>query len=129
MSLSDTLAMSSTPVVFPENWVWGAATAAHQIEGAVREGGRGESIWDVFSHTAGTVANGDTGDVACDHFNRYPDDVALMRELGLGGYRFSIAWPRIFPTGSGRPNAEGLDFYRRLVDELHAAGITPYATL
>ena len=114
---------------FPTDWVWGAATAAYQIEGAVREGGRGESIWDVFSHTAGTIANGDTGDIACDHFHRYPDDIALMRELGLGGYRFSIAWPRIFPTGSGRPNADGLDFYRRLVDELHAAGITPYATL
>ena len=111
------------------DWVWGAATAAYQIEGAVREGGRGQSIWDTFSHTAGTIANGDTGDVACDHFHRYPEDIALMRELGLGGYRFSIAWPRIFPTGSGRPNADGLDFYRRLIDELHAAGITPYATL
>ena len=116
-------------MIFPEDWVWGAATAAYQIEGAVREGGRGQSIWDVFSHTAGTIANGDTGDIACDHFHRYPEDIALMRELGLGGYRFSIAWPRIFPTGSGRPNADGLDYYRRLVDELHAAGITPYATL
>jgi beta-glucosidase len=116
-------------VTFPGGWVWGAATAAYQIEGAVREGGRGVSIWDTFSHTPGKIANGDTGDVACDHFHRYPEDVALMRELGLGGYRFSIAWPRIFPTGSGRPNAEGLDFYRRLIDELHAAGIAPYVTL
>jgi beta-glucosidase len=116
-------------VAFPDDWVWGAATAAYQIEGAVREGGRGVSIWDTFSHTPGKIANGDTGDVACDHYHRYPEDIALMRELGLGGYRFSIAWPRIFPTGSGRPNAEGLDFYRRLIDELHAAGIVPYVTL
>ena len=121
--------MSSRAVVFPENWVWGAATAAYQIEGAVREGGRGQSIWDTFSHSAGKVANGDTGDVACDHFHRFPEDIALMRELGLGGYRFSIAWPRIFPTGAGRPNSEGIDFYRRLIDELHTAGITPYVTL
>jgi beta-glucosidase len=121
--------MAATGVIFPEDWVWGAATAAYQIEGAVQEGSRGPSIWDTFSHTDGTIANGDTGDIACDHFHRYPEDIALMRELGLGGYRFSIAWPRVFPTGSGRPNAEGLDFYRRLVDELHAAGITAYATL
>jgi beta-glucosidase len=116
-------------VIFPDGWVWGAATAAYQVEGAVREGGRGVSIWDTFSHTPGKIANGDTGDVACDHYHRYPADVALMRELGLGGYRFSIAWPRIFPTGGGRPHEAGLDFYRRLVDELHAAGITPYVTL
>ena len=116
-------------VVFPDEWVWGASTAAYQIEGAVREGGRGPSIWDTFSHTPGKVANGDTGDIACDHYHRYPGDVALMRDLGLTGYRFSIAWPRIFPTGSGRPNADGLDFYRRLLDELHAAGIEPYVTL
>ena len=116
-------------VTFPNAFVWGAATAAYQIEGAVREGGRGLSIWDTFSHTPGKIANGENGDVACDHYHRYPDDIVLMRELGLGGYRFSIAWPRIFPTGSGRPNADGLDFYRRLVDELHAAGITPYVTL
>ena len=121
--------MSSRAVVFPENWVWGAATAAYQIEGAVREGGRGQSIWDTFSHSPGKVANGDTGDVACDHFHRFPEDIGLMRELGSGGYRFSIAWPRIFPGGVGRPNSEGLDFYRRLIDELHTAGITPYVTL
>ncbi len=121
--------MSSSGVTFPDDWVWGAATAAYQIEGAVREGGRGRSIWDAFSHTPGKIANGDTGDVACDHYHRYPEDIALMRELGLGGYRFSIAWPRIFPNGSGRPNAEGIDFYRRLIDELHTAGITPYVTL
>jgi beta-glucosidase len=121
--------MSSTAVVFPEDWVWGAATAAYQIEGGVLKGGRGESIWDRFSQTAGTIVNGDTGEIACDHFHRFAEDIALMRELGLGGYRFSIAWPRIFPTGSGRPNADGLDYYRRLVDELHSAGITPYVTL
>jgi beta-glucosidase len=121
--------MASSLVVFPEDWVWGAATAAYQIEGAVREGSRGLSIWDTFSHTPGKTANGDTGDVACDHYHRYPGDIALMRELGLGGYRFSIAWPRIFPIGSGRPNLDGLDYYRRLIDELHAAGIAPYVTL
>ena len=121
--------MSSNAVIFPEDWVWGAATAAYQIEGAVREDGRGPSIWDTFSHTPGTIADGTTGDVACDHYHRVPEDIALMRELGLGGYRFSIAWPRIFPTGSGRPNAEGLDFYRRLIDRLHDAGIAPYVTL
>jgi beta-glucosidase len=119
----------ATTLLFPERWVWGASTAAYQVEGAVREDGRGASIWDTFSHTPGKIANGDTGDVACDHYHRFPEDISLMRELGLGGYRFSIAWPRIFPTGSGRPNAAGLDFYRRLVDALHAAGIEPYATL
>ena len=116
-------------VIFPQKWVWGAATAAYQIEGAVRDGGRGVSIWDTFSHLPGTIAGGATGDVACGHFHRYPADIALMREIGLKGYRFSIAWPRIFPSGSGRPNREGLDFYRRLIDDLHAAGITPYVTL
>lgn len=116
-------------VLFPERWVWGAATSAYQIEGAVREGGRGRSIWDVFSHTPGKVANGDNGNVADDHFHRFPEDIALMRELGLGGYRFSISWPRIFPSGSGSPNAAGLDFYRRLIDALHTAGIEPYVTL
>ena len=116
-------------VVFPEDFVWGAATAAYQIEGAVREDGRGVSIWDTFSRTPGTIQDGSSGDVACDHYHRFPEDIVLMRELGLGAYRFSIAWPRIFPKGSGRPNAAGLDFYRRLVDALHDAGITPYVTL
>jgi len=121
--------VSSSFVHFPNEWVWGAATAAYQIEGAAREDGRGQSIWDAFTHAPGNVANGDTGDVACDHYHRYLGDIALMRELGLGGYRFSIAWPRIFPNGSGRPNAAGLDFYHRLIDALHDAGIEPYATL
>ncbi len=121
--------MPSADAIFPAGFVWGAATAAYQIEGAHDEDGRGPSIWDTFSHTPGKVANGDTGDVACDHYHRYPEDIALMRELGLGAYRFSIAWPRIFPTGMGRPNPAGIDFYRRLVDALRAAGIEPYVTL
>ncbi|MGW4473428.1 GH1 family beta-glucosidase [Nonomuraea sp. NPDC004354] len=116
-------------VVFPENFVWGAATASYQIEGAAKEGGRGPSIWDTFSATPGKVRDGDTGEVACDHYHRYRDDVALMRELGLGAYRFSVAWPRIQPTGSGPANSAGLGFYDRLVDELLEAGITPYVTL
>jgi len=113
----------------PEGFIWGAATASYQIEGAVTQDGRGESIWDRFSHTPGKVANGDTGDVACDHYNRITSDIALMRELGLKAYRFSVAWPRILPQGTGDVNTAGLDFYDRLVDELLAAGITPFATL
>ncbi|MER5834946.1 GH1 family beta-glucosidase [Streptomyces sp. NPDC002130] len=114
---------------FPPGFVFGAATASYQIEGAVQEDGRGPSIWDTYSHTPGLVANGDTGDVACDHYHRYPEDVALLRELGVGSYRFSIAWPRIVPDGSGAVNVKGLDFYSRLVDELLDAGIEPAATL
>lgn len=114
---------------FPTDFLWGAATSAYQIEGAVREDGRGESIWDRFSHTPGRIRNGDTGDVACDHYHRYRSDVELMTELGLNAYRFSIAWPRILPEGRGRPNPAGLDFYDRLVDELLAHGISPLATL
>ena len=121
--------MSTADAIFPPGFVWGAATAAYQVEGAVGEDGRGPSIWDTFAHTPGTVANGDPGDVACDHYHRYPEDIALMRELGLGAYRFSVAWPRVLPTGSGRPNAAGLDFYKRLVDGLRAAEIEPYVTL
>jgi beta-glucosidase len=114
---------------FPPTFVWGAATAAYQIEGATDEGGRGESIWDRFSAEPGNVRNGDNGAVACDTYHRYPEDVRLMRELGLNGFRFSIAWPRVIPDGRGKPNAAGLDFYDRLVDELLANGIEPYATL
>jgi beta-glucosidase len=114
---------------FPPGFVFGAATASYQIEGAAHEGGRGPSIWDTYSHTPGLVANGDTGDVACDHYHRYPQDVALLRELGVDSYRFSIAWPRVVPAGSGPVNHKGLDFYARLVDELLAAGIEPAATL
>jgi beta-glucosidase len=114
---------------FPAGFVWGAATAAYQIEGAVHEDGRAPSIWDTFSHTPGKTENGDTGDIACDHYHRWQDDVALMRELGLQAYRFSIAWPRVVPQGVGAVNQRGLDFYDRLVDALLAADITPFATL
>ncbi len=115
--------------VFPDGFLWGAATASYQIEGAVAEDGRGPSIWDTFSRVPGAVLDGHTGDVAADHYHRMTSDVAMMRELGLQAYRFSIAWPRIQPTGSGEPLRAGLDFYSRLVDELLAAGIAPVATL
>jgi beta-glucosidase len=114
---------------FPSGFRWGVATAAYQIEGAVTEDGRQPSIWDTYSHTPGLVDNGHTGDIACDHYHRYADDVAVMRDLGVGTYRFSIAWPRVRPDGSGPVNPRGLDFYDRLVDELLAAGISPMATL
>jgi beta-glucosidase len=114
---------------FPEGFYWGVATPAYQIEGAWNEDGKGESIWDRYAHTPGTIANNDTGDVANDHYHRYQEDVALMQEIGATAYRFSIAWPRIFPDGTGQPNPKGLDFYNRLVDELLAAGIEPFATL
>ncbi len=115
--------------VFPRDFVWGAATASYQIEGGWKEDGKGESIWDRFSHTPGNVTNGDTGDIACDHFHRWPEDVALMARLGLKAYRFSIAWPRILPEGRGDVNQAGVDFYSRLVDALLEAGIVPYITL
>jgi len=114
---------------FPPDFLWGASTAAYQIEGAVREDGRGPSIWDGFSHTPGRVLNGDTGDIACDHYHRWREDVALMRELGIGAYRFSTAWPRIQPTGRGAVNEPGLAFYDRLVDALLAADIEPWLCL
>ncbi len=113
----------------PSDFVWGTATAAYQIEGAVREDGRAPSIWDTFSHTPGMVAGGDTGDVACDHYHRWPEDIALMRRLGTGAYRFSIAWPRVVPGGEGPVNEPGLAFYDRLTDALLEAGITPFPTL
>jgi beta-glucosidase len=114
---------------FPSDFLWGAATSSYQIEGAVNEDGRGDTIWDTFCRTPGKVVNGDTGDVACDHYHRYKDDVALMASLGLKGYRFSVAWSRIFPEGRGRIEPRGLDFYDRLVDELLAHNITPFLTL
>jgi beta-glucosidase len=120
---------SQTEVTFPVGFLWGAATAAYQIEGAAAEGGRSPSIWDTFSHTPGRVAGGDTGDVACDHYHRYRDDVRLMAELGLEAYRFSLSWPRVQPAGRGAANPTGLDFYRRLVDELLEHGIEPWVTL
>ncbi len=116
-------------ISFPENFVWGAATSAYQIEGSIAADGRGQSIWDVFSHTPGKILNDDTGDLACDHYHRYAEDVQLMSELGLKGYRFSIAWPRILPGGKDDFNAVGMDFYDRLVDTLLAADIVPYITL
>jgi beta-glucosidase len=114
---------------FPHNFVWGAATAAYQIEGAWNEDGKGESIWDRFSHTPGMITNADTGDVACDHYHRYTEDIALMRALGLKAYRFSTAWTRVFPDGRGCINSKGLDFYDRLVDAMCAANLEPFLTL
>jgi beta-glucosidase len=114
---------------FGPDFVWGTATASYQVEGAVDEDGRAPSIWDTFCRTPGAVANGDTGDVACDHYHRWPEDIALMRELGTGAYRFSVAWPRVVPGGDGPVNPAGLAFYDRLVDGLLEAGITPYVTL
>lgn len=114
---------------FPQNFLWGAATASYQIEGAWNEDGKSENIWDRFSHTAGNVINGDHGDVACDHYHRWTDDVALIKQLGLQAYRFSISWARVLSSGRGTVNAKGLDFYDKLVDALLAAGIKPNATL
>jgi beta-glucosidase len=113
---------------FPSDFLWGAATAAYQIEGAVDEDGRGASIWDSFC-TSGKVHNGDSGAVACDFYHRYPQDIRLMRQLGLDAFRFSVAWPRVLPEGRGRVNQAGLDFYDRLVDELLDAGVRPFVTL
>jgi beta-glucosidase len=114
---------------FPHNFLWGAATAAYQIEGAWNEDGKGESIWDRFSHSPGKIEDNSTGDVACDHYHRYTEDITLMRQLGLKGYRFSISWPRVIPLGRGRINPKGLAFYDRLVDSLLAANIEPFLTL
>ncbi|HEX2914367.1 MAG TPA: GH1 family beta-glucosidase [Chloroflexia bacterium] len=116
-------------VEFPRDFVWGAATASYQIEGATEEDGRSESIWDRFCATPGKVLNGDSGKVADDHYHRWREDIGLMRQLGFKAYRFSIAWPRILPQGRGEVNQKGLDFYDRLVDGLLEAGIAPYATL
>ena len=119
----------ATDKPFPPGFEWGAATASYQVEGAVRVDGRGESIWDRFAHTPGRIARGDTGDLACDHYRRYREDVALIAELGLDAYRFSVSWPRVIPNGTGQVNVAGLDFYDRLVDELCARGIAPHLTL
>ncbi|WP_354639385.1 GH1 family beta-glucosidase [Kitasatospora camelliae] len=113
----------------PDDFLWGAATAAYQIEGSADADGRAPSIWDTFSHTPGNVDGGDTGDTACDHYRRWPEDLGLMRTLGLDAYRFSIAWPRVVPLADGRVNPAGLDFYDRLVDALLDAGIRPFPTL
>ena len=114
---------------FPKGFVWGCATAAYQIEGGARDGGRGATNWDVFAHTPGKTYHGDTGDVADDSYHLYKEDVRLLKNLGVGGYRMSLSWSRIFPEGTGQANPEGLDYYNRVVDELLASGITPYITL
>jgi beta-glucosidase len=116
-------------VRFPDGFLWGTATAAYQIEGAWNEDGKGESIWDRFTHTEGKIRNGDTGDVACDSYHRYREDVALMRAMNLNSYRFSLSWPRLFPSAGGSLNAKGIDYYSRLVDELLDAGVRPFPTL
>jgi len=114
---------------FPKDFTWGAAAAAYQIEGAATTDGRGPSVWDVFSHEAGKTFEGHNGDTACDHYYRYAEDVALMRDMGMQAYRLSVSWPRIMPDGTGRVNDKGLAFYDRLVDSLLAAGVTPWVTL
>lgn len=114
---------------FPDGFLWGVATASYQIEGAAFEDGRKPSTWDMLCRKPGAVYMGHTGDVACDHYHRYPEDAALMADLGVGAYRFSVAWPRVMPDGVGAVNQKGLDFYDRLVDELLAKGVTPWATL
>jgi beta-glucosidase len=108
---------------FPPNFLWGAATASYQIEGAWNEDGKGESIWDRFSHTPGKIEDASTGDVACDHYHRWQEDIKLMKDLGLKAYRLSVAWPRILPAGRGKVNQAGLDFYSRLIDGLLEADI------
>ncbi len=119
----------STFISFPDDFTWGAATSSYQIEGGWDEDGKGESIWDRYTHTPGHVIDGSTGDVACDHYHRWPQDVAMMKDLGLQAYRFSVAWARVMPEGRGRVNPAGLDFYSRLVDGLLDAGIKPVVTL
>jgi len=114
---------------FPEGFLWGTATAAYQVEGAWKEDGKGESIWDKFTHTVGKVKGGTTGDVACDEYHLYPQDMALAKRLNLKSYRFSISWPRIQPTGTGAPNMKGIDYYSRLVDTMLANGMRPFCTI
>jgi len=114
---------------FPKNFLWGAATSAYQIEGAAQQDGKGLSVWDMMCRKPGAIWRGQNGDIACDHYHRYPEDVALMKEVGLQAYRFSVSWPRVIPDGMGRINTKGLDFYDKLVDELLAAGIRPFLTL
>lgn len=114
---------------FPEEFVWGVATSSYQIEGAWQEGGKGPSIWDAFCQIPGKVANGDTGNVACDHYNKFEEDILLMKEMSVQAYRFSISWPRIMPTGRGEINPEGINYYNRIIDSLLANGIEPWITL
>src|SRR5215510_1544934 len=114
---------------FPDGFYWGVATSSYQVEGAWDEDGKGVSIWDTYAHTPGNIKDDENGDVANDHYHRYREDVALMASIGANAYRFSIAWPRIFPDGTGQPNPKGIDFYKRLADALREAGIEPFATL
>ena len=114
---------------FPADFAWGFAASAYQIEGAAAEDGRGPSIWDTFARQPGAIADGSTGDVACDHYHRYPEDVRLMADLGARAYRFSVSWSRVLPTGTGAVNQRGLDFYERLVDALLGAGVQPLINL
>ena len=118
-----------TDLSFPQGFKWGCATAAYQIEGAAKEDGRGPTNWDIFSHTPGKVANGDTGDVACDSYHRYAEDTQLLKNLGVAMYRMSLAWSRIFPDGRGKPNQKGVDHYNKVVDNLLENGIEPYVTM
>ena len=127
--ISPQLLFGDAPTHFPKNFLWGTATSAYQIEGAWKEDGKGESIWDRFTHTPGKIKGGDTGDVACDHYHRYLSDVSLIQQLGLNSYRYSISWPRIQPNGTGKPNQKGLDFYKRLTDALLKINVRPLVTL
>ena len=122
-------AAATTERSFPEGFLWGTATAAYQVEGAANEDGRGATIWDTFSHIPGKVKNNDTGDIACDFYHRYPSDIKLMKEMNVKAFRFSVAWSRIFPDGMGTPNQKGVDFYKKLTDDLQENGIEPFATL
>ena len=123
------MAAGSLRAKLSASFVWGVSTSSYQIEGAANEDGRGPSIWDTYCREPGRIANGDTGDVACDHYHRYAEDIALMRNLGVEAYRFSVAWPRVMPAGSGAANEAGLAFYDRLIDGLLAAGIEPWLCL
>jgi beta-glucosidase len=124
-----TLPTLPSSTAFPAGFVWGAAASAYQVEGSPLADGAGPSNWHRFTHTSGKVTDGSTGDIACDHYRLWKDDVVLMRRLGLGAYRFSVSWSRIFPEGTGTPNQKGLDFYKRLAEALREAGIRPFLTL
>ncbi len=121
--------MNMREIKFPEGFVWGTATSSYQIEGAWNEDGKGESVWDTICHATNKVHDGDTGDIACDHYHRYKEDIRLMREINISAYRFSISWPRIFPSGKGKVNTKGVEFYDNLINELIANDIEPYVTL
>ncbi len=129
LALADALSGKNSTIPFPKDFLWGAATAATQVEGAWNIDGRGESIWDRFAHTSDKIKNGDTPDVACDSYHRYREDIAIAKRLGIQTYRFSIAWPRVQPDGRGMANAKGLDYYKRVTDTLLEAGIRPFPTL